>query len=480
MKKMAYVFVFFIITLLFYIKYEDILRNKLYIYDFKEFYNLESNLDVIFLGTSHIQFSMSPMEIWNKYGIITYNRATPSQHYKLTYFLEKEIFQLYKPKLLIIDIYYLLTLTDYNRNKRADITLYGLNNKYSTYLGFKEIFGYNTNEVFKKMNITNIFHTRWKELTRYDFEKDKFWYGRFFGTYTIFPEWQKMHMINKQKIPNIIQNSKKSIIDNETLTYIDKIVSIAKNNNTSVLFINTPTATFDNDILSLLSSFNTYASTNNIDFVDYNTMTKKLNLDYASDFLDKLHLNLYGSRKVMDHLIPYIIEHYNIPNRKNDPAYASWNEDYIKYARAINREEIRELKSFDDWKKQAFYDNYTVLLSTNGDVLKKLPDTLKNNLKSFGLTKYNTDKPNMRYAAIIDDNKVFFEEISNKPVIYKGRMKNIVNLLIKSDGKSTINVSGKPRSKNKYGLNFVIYDKINREIVDSIWIDPNKPDVVRR
>ena len=59
-------------------------------------------------------------------------------------------------------------------------------------------------------------------------------------------------------------------------------------------------------------------------------------------------------------------------------------------------------------------------------------------------------------------------------------MKNIVNLLISSDGKAIINVSGKPRSKNKYGLNFVIYDKVNREIVDSIWVDPRSPDVVRR
>ena len=80
----------------------------------------------------------------------------------------------------------------------------------------------------------------------------------------------------------------------------------------------------------------------------------------------------------------------------------------------------------------------------------------------------------------IDNGKVFYEEVSDKKVEYKGRMKNIVNLLVSADGKATINVSGKPRSKNQYGLNFVIYDKVNREIVDSIWIDPRKPDVVRR
>lgn len=60
-------------------------------------------------------------------------------------------------------------------------------------------------------------------------------------------------------------------------------------------------------------------------------------------------------------------------------------------------------------------------------------------------------------------------------------MKNIVNLLVSSENrKSTINVSGKPRSKNRYGINFVIYDKVNREIVDSIWLDPANFNQVRR
>ena len=60
-------------------------------------------------------------------------------------------------------------------------------------------------------------------------------------------------------------------------------------------------------------------------------------------------------------------------------------------------------------------------------------------------------------------------------------MKNIVNLLVSSENrKSTINVSGKARSKNRYGINFVIYDKVNREIVDSIWLDPANFNQVRR
>lgn len=60
-------------------------------------------------------------------------------------------------------------------------------------------------------------------------------------------------------------------------------------------------------------------------------------------------------------------------------------------------------------------------------------------------------------------------------------MKNKVNLLVSSENKkATINVSGKQRSQNKYGINFVIYDKVNREIVDSIWLDPSNFNQIRR
>ena len=142
----------------------------------------------------------------------------------------------------------------------------------------------------------------------------------------------------------------------------------------------------------------------------------------------------------------------------------------------------RAYKTFSMWYEGALYDNYTMLISSNGDdVLNRLPQDIKDKFKLLGLNKFETDKKNQKYAAIIDDGKVFFEEISAKKVEYSGRMKNVVNLEVSSENKkSIINVSGKERSKNKYGLNFVIYDKVNREIVDSVWIEPNKPDVVRR
>lgn len=475
MKKIVGIIIFLLITLIIFIKYEAIIRSKMFSHNDILYYNQKQNIDVFFLGSSRIQWSMSPMEIWQKYGIISYNRGTAAQYYKLSYLFLEDIYRNYHPKLVIVDTSFLETLDFFSHN-RTDITLANLKNNIHKFYAYKYIYN-NINEVFIHGNTLARFHERWKDITIFDFTNENFWKGRFAGTY-VDDVWRNIHLVSPVKK---YENSNITPIPlaDETKKYANMMVEIAKKNNSEILFIKMPYVTNDKE-LGLDVSFQEFCKQNNYNFINYNLLYNDLKFDFNKHMRDKSHLNLYGSRKVMDHLIPYIIEHYNIPNRKNDPAYASWNEDYLKYARAINREEIRELKSFTDWKKQAFYDNYTVMISINGDVLRKLPYTLKNDLKSFGLKKYNTNKANMRYAAIIDDNKVFFEEISNKPVTYKGRMKNIVNLLVSSDGKATINVSGKPRSKNKYGLNFVIYDKVNREIVDSIWIDPNKPNEVRR
>ena len=37
-------------------------------------------------------------------------------------------------------------------------------------------------------------------------------------------------------------------------------------------------------------------------------LMEDLNLDYKKDIMDRSHLNIYGSYKVMDHLIPYMIK----------------------------------------------------------------------------------------------------------------------------------------------------------------------------
>ena len=113
-----------------------------------------------------------------------------------------------------------------------------------------------------------------------------------------------------------------------------------------------------------------------------------------------------------------------------------------------------------------------ILKTVKGEnVLNRLPNDFKDKFKSIGLSKYETNNIDDTYAAIIDNKKVFYEYIANKQLGTNGRVNNKFNMQILSDkDNAIINISGKQVSKNQNGLNFVVYDKVNREVVDSMWV----------
>ncbi len=478
MKKIFLSIMFIILIVIILNKYDNIVTHKFNKYFYK--YYDEKKIDVLFIGSSKIVYSISPMYIWNKYGIVSYNRGLNAQYYKNTFYLTKEVIQRNKPKLVVVETFFFKTMGKFSATTPQIQNMKFSPLKVQAYLDNLDDARFDNLDNkpnYLDIYISNInrYHTRWKNLVENDFHQVSYFKGLNIIRGSFFMNPQTPY------IPSYRDTQWASLDDKESIKYLEELVEYANLNGVKILFINAPyirTKTLD----SLDELFMQLCKKNNWDCLDYNLMYNELRLDFNRDFRDGSHLNFYGSLKLMEHLIPYIIENYNIPIRKDDPKYASWNEDYIKYARAVNREEIRELKSFQEWQNLAYYDNYTMLISTNGDdVLNRLPQAMKDKFKSLGLNKFETDKTNQKYAAIIDNNKVFFEEISDNKVEYKGRMKNKVNLLVSSEpNKAIINVSGKPRSKNRYGINFVIYDKVNREIVDSIWVDTAQPDVIRR
>ena len=467
MKNVIKIFIFLIglNSIIYGISYTLISKNGNWLDYFKD----KEELDVIWLGPSTTYFSISPMYIWNKYKITSFNNAHTAQRLTSIYLLNDV--NKYNPKLVFFDITTFLMISPnlLKHHKMADRTIYkwflSMYSRYQflqdTNMGYKDLFYF---------MLLNIFHKRWQSMESIDFinnSTDYYFLGNDLSVKII-----------PQISPKIVTNE--YLLNEEHIYVFDKLIKYVQNLDMNIVLWCPPTAKQDIYEYSLLVEdlFKKY----NIPYINFNKIYKDINLNFNSDFLNQDHINIYGGEKVSDYLIDYALKNYNIKPHDNDPAYSSWNEDYIRYARVINRKEMRGLKSFKEWQNLAYYDNYTIFISTNGDnVLNRLPQTMKDKFKSLGLNKFETDKKNLKYAAIIDNNQVFFEEVSDRKVEYKGRMKKIVNLLVSSEhNKATMNVSGKPRAKNKYGINFVIYDKFNREIVDSIWVDPAQPDVVRR
>lgn len=466
MKKIIISAIFIIMTVFIFINIDTIINRK--VVDFRQIYYEKLPIDVLFVGTSRVSRAFSPMYIWNKYGILSYNRALDGQYYKTTYYFTEEAFKLKKPKFVIVDVYFLSTLY---KPEWALSQIKGMNLSDTKYRAVKDIYEENIiNNLFGMYQ----FHTRWKELRKYDFESKSYYKGWLNESllYTTQPQ---------KKLNYNFDNITADMVPADTIKYAEKIIDISKKYGAEVIFVDLPNC-MNNSSQKNIKAFELLCKNRNWNYINFHNLSSELNIDYSKDFYNDSHLNKNGAKKVTDYMIKYLLDKYGDITYHNKKLLKMWDNDYLKYERAVNTAEIKEVKIFNDWYNLSNYDNYTMLISTNGNnVLNRLPQDIKDKFKSLGLTKFETDKKNQKYVAVIDDGKVFYEEVSNKNAEYKGRMKNKVNLLVSSVyNNATINVSGKQRSQNKYGINFVIYDKVNREIVDSIWLDPSNFNQVRR
>ena len=89
MKKIFKVFILLCLILL-------ILRSVAYLYipkylDFNpRLLEQLNNVEVLFIGPSTSQLSISPLYIWHNYGVTSYNLSSSAQNYDMSYYLLKK------------------------------------------------------------------------------------------------------------------------------------------------------------------------------------------------------------------------------------------------------------------------------------------------------------------------------------------------------------------------------------------------------
>lgn len=60
-------------------------------------------------------------------------------------------------------------------------------------------------------------------------------------------------------------------------------------------------------------------------------MVDEIGLDWETDFYNSKHVNFIGAEKYTEFLTEYLAENYDLPDRRGDKAYESWDEAYERY-----------------------------------------------------------------------------------------------------------------------------------------------------
>ena len=92
----------------------------------------------------------------------------------------------------------------------------------------------------------------------------------------------------------------------------------------------------------------------NQDFLDANDYIKEMNLNYAYDFIDIDHVNIYGAEKYTEFLTKYLVNNYKLPDRRGEKLYdedfnnliPKWNQNVEETKKTIK--EIIARKGYEE------------------------------------------------------------------------------------------------------------------------------------
>ncbi len=97
--------------------------------------------------------------------------------------------------------------------------------------------------------------------------------------------------------------------------YMDKICRLCKKEGIELILVSAPAPvhfTYEKH-----NAIEKLAKEEGLTYIDFNLMQDEIGLDWAADMLDGGdHVNMTGSVKMSEYLIPYLKEHYELPDRR--------------------------------------------------------------------------------------------------------------------------------------------------------------------
>lgn len=309
----------------------NVLERKSSDFKYAPFFEQDEDFDVLFMGTSHVMQGIFPMELWNDYGIVSYNFGGHSNRLPTTYWVMENALNYTNPKLVVIDMLFVGSREKVSDN--SDFIHLSFDCFPLTWTKIKGIYdlcddpdAVDKNGVcYYDCRLEYIwdfgkYHSRWAEITENDFTnsmktKEKGAESRIAVSvppaYSLIPESETFN-----------------IDDTAGVEYLRKMIEDCKARGIDVLLINLPYPAGEMDQRTA-NSVNEIAREYDIDYINFVAMDNVV--DYSIDCFDAEHLNPSGARKVTDYLGQYIKDHYDIPDRRETQEYASWYDDYSEY-----------------------------------------------------------------------------------------------------------------------------------------------------
>jgi hypothetical protein len=122
-----------------------------------------------------------------------------------------------------------------------------------------------------------------------------------------------------------------------------------------------------------------------------------------------------------------------------------------------------------------FQENYLLLIAVKDEASNALTDDIVKEMKSLGLDFDLRNHYRWAYLAALGEDGVIYENMADEPLYFDDNIEDIQITMFsagyENGNTASILIGGKEYALNGRGLNIVVYDKVNGDMVDSICVD---------
>lgn len=287
------------------------------------FYKQDKNtVDVLFIGSSNVYSNVSPQILWDEAGIASFVFAGSGQPVWNSYYYLKEAYKTQQPSLVVVDMLNLAAIPDYQDISQTYIHTTGLRSSMNK---LEEIMNCSERKNWGAL-ITGwpVIHSRWKEGGRLLKEKEVKFGAIEKGFY---PVHLRNFSYDYSYHPEVYPGSDIKMTEKNE-KYLRMIIELAQEHGSQVLLLKTP----------YVLNQNADSAYNQAEQIAAEYGVKALNMNkldfgfvYTLELQDTQHLNDEGVKRVGEYLVRYLKENYELPDRRNDERYRSWQEYSDRY-----------------------------------------------------------------------------------------------------------------------------------------------------
>jgi hypothetical protein len=439
---------------------------------YKGFYQMQENsIDVLFFGSSHAASCFNPQEVYNNYGIRSYNLGCEQQNVMVSYYWLKEALRYQSPKIVVLDTYMLFEYHRYDALNTAEsctrMAMDAMKLSGVKLSAIKDICENDESQSFNSYIFKNIrFHTRWTSLTEQDFSFKNIethyelkGYAPLSTRYnnTSYAPYSEYNTDDTAEMVPLMQE------------YLDKMVDLCADNNIKLVLVKTPTTAWS------ISKHNTiikYAEDNGIYFWDFNDkgIYDACGFVFSEDMHDNGHGNIWGAKKISIYLASQFYELFGIGS---GDYYEQWLNTKGYYERVYEDCELHNITDINEYINNLQKSRYTVLITSKYDTSYFITGDLTDKFRELGLdfsiNKYES------YYAVISGGEVVAEKHSPNSLTYYGSTRNnktdyvITSTNYNTGDSCSVKINNTEQSKNQNGINIVVYSNETMKVVDSIY-----------